>query len=96
MSGWGGHLDDLADATAQLLANGSVHVEPLVNVQAALAARDATGCGTSPVFRPLGTLRHERLFRSCVRARLSAERRHRHARQERRVGEVRLLSQVLR
>jgi len=41
VSGWGGHLDDLADATAQLLANGSVHVEPLVNAQAALAARDA-------------------------------------------------------
>ena len=41
MSGWGQNLDDLADATARLLAHGLVHAGPLVDPHAAMAARDA-------------------------------------------------------
>ena len=41
MNGWGQHLDNLADVTARLLAHGLVRTDPLVDPQAAMAARDA-------------------------------------------------------
>lgn len=41
MSTWARHLDDLAAATAQLLIDGSVQPQPLVDPNAAMAARDA-------------------------------------------------------
>ena len=41
MSGWAHHIDDLAAAAAALLVEGSARPQPLVDVQAALAARDA-------------------------------------------------------
>ena len=41
MSGWAQHIDDLAAAAAALLVEGSARPQPLVDVQAALAARDA-------------------------------------------------------
>lgn len=41
MSGWGEHLDELAAATGELLATGSVQRHPLTDLGAALAARDS-------------------------------------------------------
>lgn len=41
MNTWARHLDDLAAATAHLLIDGAVQPQPLVNPNAAMAARDA-------------------------------------------------------